>query len=42
MMAVAWRDDPNASKIARPPRGIENATFNEILNEPKRQRAQAY
>ena len=42
MLAVAWREENPSARMTKRPRGIENATFNEILNEPKRQRAQAY
>jgi phage terminase large subunit len=42
MLAVAWREENPVSQRRSPPRGIENATFNEIINQPKRQRATDY
>ncbi|WP_428331956.1 hypothetical protein [Novosphingobium sp.] len=42
MLAVAWREEQPSRAGQKPARGIENASFDEIVNNPKRQRAQTY
>jgi phage terminase large subunit len=42
MLAVAWREEQPKSTLIERARGIESASFNEIVNNPKRQRAQTY
>ncbi len=42
MLAVAWREEQPTRDWKGPPRGIENATFNEIVNNRRRASASNY
>ncbi len=42
MLAVAWREESGPLKRPEKPRGIENATFDEIVNRKPAQRAPVY